>query len=111
MKYLTCLLLVMSLQNISVADPSLENTEEYKIGVMVKAIAEAMKTPEDKESLKTITAYGHDTRYYTMIRGWLVQELRNHESLLSAYKNKPQETFFQLKVNFLLKVIRRIDLE
>ena len=110
MKYLTCLLVLMSSQNISVADPSLRNSEEYTIGVMVKAIAEAIQTPEKKESLKIITTYGLRTRYYTMIRGWLVQELRNHKSLLSVHKDKPHKAL-QLKVDFLSKAIRHIDLD
>ena len=89
----------------------LKNSEEYKIGVMVKAVAKALKSPEKAGSLKVISEYGTDTRYYTMIRGWLVQELKGAESLLSVNKDKPRGKHFQQKVDFLKKAIRRIDLE
>jgi len=89
----------------------LKQSEEYKIGIMVKAIAAAIKAPEKPASLKTITTYGTDSRYYVMIRGWLSQILRGTESQLNATRDPARKAKFQQKVDFLKKSIRRIDLE
>lgn len=93
------------------APKDLKQSEEYKIGVMVKAIALAIKTPEKQESLKTIARYGTDSRYYVMIRGWLSQVLRGTESQLDANRDPVRKAKIQQKVDFLKKSIRRIDLE
>ena len=88
--------------------------EECKIGVMVKAIQAAIDTPREKASLETIARYGTDSRYYMMIRGWLVQELAGVQSQLDAadvaHEDALKEKFRQ-KAEFLQKAVRRIDLE
>lgn len=88
-----------------------EQSEEYAIGVMVKSLDAAIAQPS-KASLNTISHYGTDSRYYVMIRGWLVQELQGAESQLSAYRQDDEiKTRQQDKVDFLKQAIRRIDLE
>lgn len=86
-------------------------SEEYQIGVMVKHIAEAIDAPEKPESLQTITAYGTDSRYYVMIRGWLTQELKGVESQILPAQENANKAKFRQKADFLKKSIRRIDLE
>ncbi len=96
------------------AGESLENpdaSEEYQIGVMVKRITEAIDAPGKPESLQTIAGYGTDSRYYVMIRGWLVQELRGVESQLLAAQEDTTNAKLRRKADFLEKSIRRIDLE
>ncbi|MCP5534819.1 MAG: hypothetical protein H7A51_01130 [Akkermansiaceae bacterium] len=88
-----------------------KQSEEYKIGVMVQAIAAALKAPEKPASLETITAYGTDSRYYVMIRGWLSQEKQGTESQLNATRDPAKKAKFQQKVDFLGQCLRRIDLE
>ncbi len=106
------LLVVLGMTSMhSDASEDLKKSEEYKIGVMVKAIAVAIKAPEKPESLKTITRYGTDSRYYVMIRGWLSQVLKGTESQLNATRDPARKVKFQQKVDFLKKSIRRIDLE
>ena len=111
MKHLTFLFFLTACLFNSVSAQDLKQSEEYKIGVMVKAVAKAIKNPEDPKSMQIIADYGIDTRYYTMIRGWLVQELKAAASLLSVNKDKARGKVFQEKVSFLKKAIRRIDLE
>ena len=89
----------------------LKASEEYQIGVMVKAISAALKAPEHPESLQTIVKYGQDSRYYVMIRGWLMQELRGVESQHQATRNEVDKAKFKPKLSLLQKAIRRIDLE
>ncbi|GIU13589.1 MULTISPECIES: hypothetical protein [unclassified Shewanella] len=88
-----------------------EQSEEYNIGVMVKSVDNAIKTPS-KNSLELISHYGTDSRYYVMIRGWLVQELQGVNSQLSAYRSDDEiKSRLQAKSDFLTQAIRRIDLE
>ncbi|WP_185817608.1 hypothetical protein [Shewanella atlantica] len=101
-------------------------SEEYKIGVMVKALSRAIASPDAPDSLQIITRYGTDSRYYVMIRGWLVQELSGVQSQLDATKDHKTKghktndhktkddsakTALIERVSFLTKAIRRIDLE
>lgn len=88
-----------------------KTTETQKIGEMVQKLQIAIKSPHAKTSLDTITYYGTDSRYYSMIRGWLFQELVGVESQLHASKTMAQSEKFQHHSNFLKKAIRRIDLE
>ncbi len=86
-------------------------SEEYRIGVMVIAVAAAIKAPEKAESLETIARYGTLTAHYVMIRGWLAEELRGVESQWQATRETELKAQHELKVLFLRRAIRRIDLE
>ncbi len=86
-------------------------SEEYQIGVMVKRVAEAISTPGEPESLQAIVKYGTDSRYYVMIRGWLIQELSGVESQILAAQEDATSAKLRWKADFLEKSIRRIDLE
>lgn len=92
-----------------------ESSQTYQIGVMVEAISDALTRPNDSESLVTISQYGTDSRYYVMIRGWLVQELAGVKSQLDASQvsesNSENKQKFIDKVTFLQQAIGRIDLE
>lgn len=87
------------------------SSEERRIGAMVRSIDAAIAAPNDPESMVTVTRYGTDTRYYVMIRGWLVQELQGVESQLEASRDTQLKSKFQQKADFLRTAIRRIDLE
>jgi len=84
--------------------------EVYRIGLMVQAVQEALNS-QDEQALKTICLYGSDSRYYSMIRGWLFQELIGVESLLHATKEEATTYKLQKNSNFLKNAIRGIDLE
>ena len=106
------LLLSSLLSGSALADNDLSNNQsEYQIGVMVNAIDKAI-TDAQPDSLELIYQYGTDSRYYVMIRGWLVQELTGVQSQLDAHRQQ-DERRQQLahKVSFLKQAIRRIDLE
>ena len=104
-------LVLAALLAIPVMATESAQSEEYAIGVMVKALDDAIQHPSD-QSLSTITNYGTDSRYYVMIRGWLVQERQGAQSQLSAYrKDDNHRAKLQQKVDFLQQAIRRIDLE
>jgi len=91
-------------------------SEEYQIGVMVKALSRAIASADEPDSLHIITQYGTDSRYYVMIRGWLVQELSGVQSQLDATRGHKTEDHsakekLTERVGFLTQAIRRIDLE
>ena len=88
-----------------------QQSEEYNIGIMVKSIQSAIDHPEQHDSLTTIFEYGGDSRYYVMIRGWLMQELASAKSQQSAVKDTAAKEKISRKVQFLQQAIRGIDLE
>ena len=104
-------ILLGSLLSLSALANEPEQSEEYTIGAMVKSLDNAIKHPSET-SLATISLYGTDSRYYVMIRGWLVQELQGVNSQLSAYRSDDEiKARLQTKSDFLTQAIRRIDLE
>lgn len=106
------LLLSNLLSGSALADNDLANNQqEYQIGVMVNAIDKAI-TDARPDSLELIYQYGTDSRYYVMIRGWLIQELTGVQSQLDAHRQQDEHRQqLEHKVNFLKQAIRRIDLE
>ena len=106
------LLLSSLLSGSALADNDLSNNQsEYQIGLMVNAIDKAI-TDAQPDSLELIYQYGTDSRYYVMIRGWLVQELTGVQSQLDAHRQQDERRQqLEHKVNFLKQAIRRIDLE
>lgn len=82
--------------------------EQQYIGAMVQSLTQAIRTPSP-ESLDIVAHYGTDSRYYTMIRGWLVQELSGVESQLSSQKGAVNPEQAALAAH-LRACIRRIDL-
>ncbi|ASJ95500.1 hypothetical protein [Shewanella marisflavi] len=84
-------------------------TEQQELGIMVQALQQAIATPS-AEHLEVIARYGTDSRYYVMIRGWLVQQLSGLESQLAAHGDQAPEAL-RAQAEHLKAAIRRIDLE
>ncbi|MFV7771548.1 hypothetical protein [Shewanella marisflavi] len=84
-------------------------TEQQELGVMVLALQQAIATPS-AEHLEVIARYGTDSRYYVMIRGWLVQQLSGLESQLAAHGDQAPEAL-RAQAEHLKAAIRLIDLE
>ncbi len=107
---LTLLSIFISISVFSQSTTDKVSSETYQIGVMVQAVQSALKIRDDK-SLQTIRLYGGDSRYYSMIRGWLFQELVGVESQLHASKSTKKAQKHQRHSNFLKKAIISIDHE
>lgn len=88
-----------------------DNVNECQIGRMVKEISNSIYNYHDPNSLDTIVKYGTDSRYYVMIRGWLVQEKKGIESQAHSIKLDAKKEAFERKLKVLNQFIRRIDLE
>jgi len=88
-----------------------EQIKQQQIGVMIQQLQVAIKSPQDKKSLSVISKYGTDSRYYVMIRGWLVQEMIGVKSQLDVQQDQQKSAEIQIQYNFLKQAIRSIDLE
>ena len=92
------------------AKQSASDQTAHDLGRKVFAVQQALKNPKAPGAMKAITDLGHDSRYYVMVRGWLVQELAGAESIRDANREKaPAE--LRERIDFLHKAIRAIDLE
>ncbi|MCG9747915.1 hypothetical protein [Shewanella sp. Isolate8] len=102
-------LFAASLVTGCVATPSQTEVEQQRLGVMVQALQQAIAVPSP-EHLEVIARYGTDSRYYVMVRGWLVQTLSGVESQLAASGDAAPEAM-RTRAEHLRAAIRRIDLE
>ena len=102
-------LFAASLVTGCVATPSQTEVEQQRLGVMVQALQQAIAVPTP-EHLEVIARYGTDSRYYVMVRGWLVQTLSGVESQLAASGDAAPEAM-RAQAEHLRAAIRRIDLE
>ncbi|MEI6537859.1 MAG: hypothetical protein WCN98_21130 [Verrucomicrobiaceae bacterium] len=82
-----------------------------KLGREVLAVKKAIANPADPNSMNAIKELGLQTAYYTMVRGWLLQELSGSESIKSAQNPNTATPELDTKIAFLKKAIRAIDLE
>ncbi len=80
------------------------------LGIKVLAVQKALRHPKAPGAMDAITALGRDSRYYVMVRGWLVQELAGAESIRDANREVIAAELRE-RIDFLHKAIRAIDLE
>ena len=102
-------LLVLTLDTDSKIDNN--KLEQQVIGQMVQHLDVVINSPTDKDALQTIVKFGTDSRYYLMIRGWLVQKLNGIESRLQAQQSQAKKAALSAEVDALKEAIRAIDLE
>lgn len=88
--------------------------EAMVLGRQVLAVKQALENPEAPESMAAVTALGQDSRYYVMVRGWVVQHIQMAESFrgTSEYKQSPDRQLeVEKKISAYQKLLRMIDLE
>ena len=81
-----------------------------ELGSQVQAVYAALANPQSPESMKSIVTLGRDSRYYTMVRGWLTMQLEGDQSILAASGGDANPEI-EARVEFLEQAIRAIDLE
>lgn len=86
-------------------------SETLLLGEMVEKLQVAIKSPPTEEAMETIVFYGTDSRYYTMVRGWLTQEQLGLASQLSVSQPEKLRVQLQARADFLTRAIRAVDLE
>jgi len=80
------------------------------LGYRVAAVREAIQNPGAPGSMQAVTDLGHDQRYYVMVRGWLMYQLRGDMSLLETTHDLNQDAL-RVRIAFIQQAIRAIDLE
>jgi hypothetical protein len=101
------LILISSCTGTSVADSALQQTPDIEVGVAIKSVDAALANYSDPGAMSVVVLYGTDTRYYGLIRGWLLQRISGLESRMSGEASAAQ----QQELTFLRAALRRIDLE
>lgn len=92
---------------VAAADNSMEACQ---LGKRVLSVGMAIRDLSTPNALKVITELGADSRYYTMVRGWLAMQLRGDLSIINAGKSGERPEL-EARVAFLKNAIRAIDLE
>lgn len=90
---------------------SQKKIEQQAIGEMIQQLQVAINSPTDDHALQTFSKYGTDSRYYLMVRGWLVQKLSGVQSRLAVQKSESDRKMLIAEVNALKQAIKAIDLE
>ena len=103
------LFLVLFCSNICAAS-ELTDAEAMELGYRISAINAALQNPAAPGAMRAITDLGHDQRYYVMVRGWLMYQLQGDTSILQASQGPAQEAV-RVRVDFIQRAIRAIDLE
>lgn len=85
-------------------------TQACRLGERVLAARAALADPGAPGSLDAILDLGTDSRYYVMVRGWLVMQLQGDLSILAASAGDAPPAVVR-RVEFLKRAIRAIDLE
>ena len=91
-------------------DPSRAEEHALWLGHRVLAIAAAIRNPDAPDAMGAVLELGLDSRYYVMVRGWLVMQLRGDLSISQA-RNGDVSPQIAERIAFLEKAIRSIDLE
>jgi len=91
-------------------DPSRAEEHALWLGHRVLAIAAAIRNPDAPDAMGAVLELGLDSRYYVMVRGWLVMQLRGDLSISQA-RNGDVSPQIAARIAFLEKAIRSIDLE
>jgi len=107
MRWTTMLLLCLIWGNLAAAG---SDEEALQLGRQVQAASAAILDPELAGAMRAITDLGTDSRYYTMVRGWLHEQLKGDRSIVAAAGAgvKPR---LEARIRFCEKAIRAIDLE
>ena len=86
------------------------NDEARQLGLKVQAVGDAILDPESPDAMRAVVDLGTDSRYYTMMRGWLAQQLEGDRSIVAAAAagSRPR---IEARIRFLEQAIRAIDLE
>lgn len=84
--------------------------EVQQLGRQVQAAAAAILDSEIAGAMRAITDLGTVSRYYTMARGWLHEQLKGDRSIVAA-AGVGEKPHLEARIRFLEKAIRAIDLE
>ncbi len=91
-----------------------EDKHALELGRKIIRIKAALQIPEKQASVDAVTELGLDSRYYVMVRGWILQHINMTQSYLgtTTYKESEQrKSEIDDRIASLQKMLRAIDLE
>ncbi len=91
-----------------------EDKHALELGRKIVRIKAALQIPEQQASVDAVTELGLDSRYYVMVRGWILQHINMTQSYLgtTTYKESEQrKSEIDDRIASLQKMLRAIDLE
>jgi hypothetical protein len=92
-------------------DDASSREQEY-VGQMVEKTRQVIEGTAASSEFEQVIEFGRDTRYYPLVRGWVVQEITNTKSQLSSTDlNSPVYPELKEKLLRLERILRLIDLE
>lgn len=97
-----------------VEDLSEQDLLALEVGRKISSIMSALQAPEKQSSIDAVQALGLDSRYYVMVRGWLVQHIRMTQSYrgTSLYnESEQQRNEVEDRIAALSRMLRAIELE
>lgn len=90
--------------------PAVCDAAALELGRQVLSASAAIRNPHAPGAMQAITGLGTDSRYYTMVRGWLAMQLKGDQSIVAA--GEPDERpDIEARISFLKQAIKAIDLE
>ena len=87
-----------------------EDQAALELGRKVSAVAAALKDPRKPGATQAVVELGLDQRYYSLVRGWLSQQLRGDLSIRGASGERTPDLIAE-RIEFLENAIKAIDLE
>lgn len=88
-----------------------EDNPEY-VGEMIEKTRRIFEGTGTQSDFDQVIEFGRDTRYYPLLRAWLVQEIANTKSQLAGQeKGSAAEARLKEKLVRLERMLRMIDLE
>ena len=81
-----------------------------RLGEQVMAVNAAIRNPDSPNAMGAIVELGTDSRYYTMVRGWLMLAAQGDQSILDASEPGSRPAIEE-RLAFLRRAMRAIDLE
>lgn len=91
-----------------------QDRHALEVGRKVIRIKAALEHPEKKESMEAVRSLGLDSRYYVMVRGWIVQHINMTKSYrgTSTYKQSDErKKTIESRIVAYQRLLRAIDLE
>lgn len=96
--------------NACMADLS-QQEEAEQLGYRILAVQHALDNPSAPTAMTSIMELGTDSRYYSLTRGWLLEQLRGDLSIRDASSAQRTPELILQRIELLETAIRAIDLE
>jgi len=91
-----------------------QDKHALEVGRKVIKIKSALQVPEQQSSIDAVRELGLDSRYYTMVRGWIMEHIKmtkSYRGTTEYKKSKQRKNEIDSRIAALEEMVRAIDLE